>query len=66
LSNIVNALAQAQEHNLPPDAMPTKLFVISDMEFDTAGGRSFETNFQVLKKKFRYLQKKILLIRLII
>jgi len=47
-------LERAKAFKLAPEAMPKKLFVISDMQFDQAdmnGG--FKTNYQVIKKKYQ-------------
>ena len=53
-------LQTAIKNNLKQEDLPTKMFIISDMEFDNAtgswsflGGRKFEdTNFEVAKAKF--------------
>jgi len=46
-------LSRAKQFKLPPAAMPKRIFVISDMQFDTAdGGHNFKTNHSVIKKKF--------------
>lgn len=47
-------LQKAKDHKLPPSAMPKRLFVISDMQFDQADmGGAFKTNHQVIKKKYQ-------------
>ena len=47
-------LNSAVSNNLPQSDMPTKLLVISDMEFDHAEGyhNSNTTNFEVIKEKY--------------
>jgi hypothetical protein len=46
-------LQRAREHRLPASAMPKRLFVISDMQFDDADmGGGFKTNHQVIKHKY--------------
>lgn len=38
--------------NLPPQEMVKTLFIFSDMEFDACGGNEYETDFQLIKRKF--------------
>ena len=38
--------------NLPPSEMVKTIFVFSDMEFDEAGGDEYETDFQLIKRKY--------------
>ena len=54
-------LSLAKRHNLPEEEMPTKILVVSDMEFDEAtGSRRFswaynpepETNFEVIRQMY--------------
>jgi hypothetical protein len=55
---ILNAAIQ---HNVPKDQMPTKVLVISDMEFDSNNtyanqrkySKDYLSNFEVIKRKFR-------------
>lgn len=42
-------LKTALKHNLSQEEMPTKIFVISDMEFDSCGP---STNFELVKRKY--------------
>lgn len=44
-------LTTATRYNVPQSDMPTKLFVITDMEFDSSG--SANTNFEVIKRKYQ-------------
>ena len=37
---------------LPPTEMVKTLFIFSDMEFDQCGGRAYETDYQLVKRKF--------------
>ncbi|KAI9555300.1 hypothetical protein GHT06_017815 [Daphnia sinensis] len=37
---------------LPPQEMVKTLFIFSDMEFDACGGEKYETDFQLIKRKF--------------
>ncbi|XP_057368806.1 uncharacterized protein LOC130689883 [Daphnia carinata] len=37
---------------LPPEEMVKTLFIFSDMEFDDCGGDKYETDFQLIKRKF--------------
>ncbi|GAQ77995.1 hypothetical protein KFL_000060610 [Klebsormidium nitens] len=48
-----NMLALAQATNLPPDAMLRRLFVFSDMEFDEASTRPYQTDYAEIERKFR-------------
>ncbi|GAQ77987.1 hypothetical protein KFL_000060520 [Klebsormidium nitens] len=48
-----NMLALAQATNLPPDAMVRRLFVFSDMEFDAASARPYQTDYAEIERKFR-------------
>lgn len=43
-------LNMATQFNVPQEDMPTDVLVISDMEFNSCGGRS--TNLEVIQKKF--------------
>jgi len=46
-------LEKAKQNNLPQQAMPKRLFVISDMQFNSAdGGGKFTTNHQRIKEKY--------------
>ena len=38
--------------NLPPSEMIRTIFVFSDMEFDACGGRGYETDYQLIKRKY--------------
>lgn len=44
-------LNTAVKHNVPQEEMPTKIVIVSDMEFDSAGARS--TNFAAIQKKYK-------------
>lgn len=46
-------LTTATNHNLKQEDMPKTLIVVSDMQFDQAGGENFFTNFEVIKAKYR-------------
>jgi len=47
-------LERAQKHQLPPSAMPKRIFVISDMQFGEADQEGkFKTNHQVIKDKYK-------------
>lgn len=45
-------LRLAHDTNLPRDEMVKTIFVYSDMEFDECGGKEFETDYQLIKRKF--------------
>eukprot|EP01110_Echinostelium_bisporum_P002060 TRINITY_DN1493_c0_g1_i1.p1 TRINITY_DN1493_c0_g1~~TRINITY_DN1493_c0_g1_i1.p1 ORF type:complete len:406 (+),score=196.85 TRINITY_DN1493_c0_g1_i1:320-1537(+) len=46
-------LKRAKDNNLPVEAMPKRLFVISDMQFDAADGQGkYKTNHANIKAKF--------------
>ena len=55
-TNYVKALLQILEYaklfHLPQDQMPTTLFILTDMEFDTAGKDSNLTPHQVVKQDY--------------
>lgn len=38
--------------NLPPSEMIRTIFVFSDMEFDECGGEEYETDYQLVKRKY--------------
>lgn len=44
-------LSRAKETNLSDKDMPKKIYVVSDMEFDSCGG--LNTNFEMIKKNYR-------------
>lgn len=51
-------LSAANRGNVPESEMPTKIIILSDMEFDQACGRSSytrqaETNFEAIDRKFK-------------
>eukprot|EP01111_Echinosteliopsis_oligospora_P001013 TRINITY_DN112_c0_g1_i2.p1 TRINITY_DN112_c0_g1~~TRINITY_DN112_c0_g1_i2.p1 ORF type:complete len:541 (+),score=130.46 TRINITY_DN112_c0_g1_i2:101-1624(+) len=47
-------LAKAEQNKLPPAAMPKRIFVISDMQFNSAdAGGKFTTNHQAIKQKYK-------------
>ncbi|KAH9329153.1 hypothetical protein KI387_001261 [Taxus chinensis] len=46
-------LTMACKNNLPPEKMIKQLFVFSDMEFDEASLNPWETDYMVIKRKFR-------------
>ena len=45
-------LAVAKRNNLPQSELPSKLFIVSDMEFNQACGR-MATNYDVIRAKFQ-------------
>lgn len=45
-------LNTAVKHNIPQDEMPSSLYIISDMEFDSCTDNSDMTNFEYAKKIF--------------
>lgn len=46
-------LALAKQHSLPPEAMVRRLYVFSDMEFDAASSRPYQTDYMEIERKFR-------------
>lgn len=52
-------LRKARNYNLPSEDMPEKIFIISDMQFDSCGNM---TNFQCIDEKYKsygYIRPKI-------
>ncbi|KAL6874120.1 hypothetical protein ACP4OV_014202 [Aristida adscensionis] len=47
-----NLLRVAVAGNLPPERMVRKVFVFSDMEFDQASSRPWETDYEAITRKF--------------
>ena len=45
-------LTTARQNKVSQKDMPQVLYIVSDMEFDVAGGRNDRTNFQVMKDKY--------------
>lgn len=48
-------LKAAKDNNLPAEEMPTRIIIVSDMEFDEAQGyyhRAAKTNFEEIKRKY--------------
>ena len=45
-------LSVAVGGNLPPERMVRKVFVFSDMEFDQASSRPWETDYEAITRKF--------------
>jgi hypothetical protein len=45
-------LSRAIQNRVPAEEMPRRLFVISDMQFDVAGGADFKTHYQIIQTKF--------------
>ena len=45
-------LSVAVDGNLPPERMVRKVFVFSDMEFDQASSRPWETDYEAITRKF--------------
>ena len=45
-------LRTAVQNGVAQKDMPQVLYIVSDMEFDAAGGRNNRTNFQVMKDKY--------------
>ncbi|KAJ3682308.1 hypothetical protein LUZ60_014881 [Juncus effusus] len=43
----------ATESNIPPNKMVKRVFVFSDMEFDKASSRSWKTDYQMIRRKFK-------------
>jgi len=46
-------LARAKENKLAPQSMPKRIFVISDMQFNAAGGDNYSTNHEVIERKYQ-------------
>ncbi|KAG0461606.1 hypothetical protein HPP92_021571 [Vanilla planifolia] len=46
-------LQVAVNGKLTPEQMIRRIFVFSDMEFDQAGGRAWETDYELICRKFR-------------
>jgi hypothetical protein len=46
-------LDTAVKHNVSPEDMPEKLFIISDMQFDQACSSNKRSNFEQIEKKYR-------------
>ncbi|PKA50867.1 hypothetical protein AXF42_Ash007522 [Apostasia shenzhenica] len=46
-------LREAVEESLPAEKMVRRIFVFSDMEFDSAGGSCWETDYEVICRKFK-------------
>lgn len=46
-------LDTATKNNVPQSDMPTKLFIVSDMEFNMACNSNKRTNFEQMQKKYR-------------
>ncbi|GAQ88117.1 hypothetical protein KFL_004020030 [Klebsormidium nitens] len=47
-----NMLALAKATHLPPESMVRRLYVFSDMEFDEACSRPYQTDYMELERKF--------------
>jgi hypothetical protein len=45
-------LDTAVRNKVDPKEMPSVLYIVSDMEFDTASGCNTKTNFQVIREKY--------------
>jgi hypothetical protein len=45
-------LSAAVAHKVPQEEMPSVLYIISDLEFDSACSSNSATNFEVMKKKY--------------
>ena len=46
-------LGTAVKHSVPQEEMPEKIYIISDMEFDSCAGDAQLTNFERARKRFR-------------
>jgi uncharacterized protein with von Willebrand factor type A (vWA) domain len=46
-------LKLAKNKNLTMEQMPERLLVVSDMQFNDADNRGFETNYEILKKEYK-------------
>lgn len=46
-------LSRAIEKRVSSDEMPKKLFIVSDMQFDVAGGGNLFTNYETIVAKYR-------------
>lgn len=46
-------LSKAEKAKLSEEDMPTKIIIVSDMEFDTATTNNKKTNFEAIEKKYR-------------
>jgi hypothetical protein len=45
-------LNKAVREKTPPSDMIRTIFVFSDMEFDSCGGKAYETDYQLIKRKY--------------
>lgn len=45
-------LNTAKKHNIPASELPSKLYIVSDMEFNQACGRPSETFFNTIRNKY--------------
>lgn len=48
-----NILAHAVRHKVPESDMPTKVFIISDMQFNSATHSNRKTNYEIIQEKYR-------------
>jgi hypothetical protein len=55
-------LTHAVRHNVPESDMPTKIFIISDMQFDMAVERNNSTNYGAIAKRYARAGYKLPLI----
>ena len=46
-------LNKAIKHKVPQSDMPTTLYIVSDMEFNVACDRNINTNFEVIRSKYK-------------
>jgi len=53
LESVFNLILDtAKEHNIPASELPSTLYIVSDMEFNSACGRPSETFFNTIKNKY--------------
>ncbi len=45
-------LKEAVREKTPPSQMIRTIFVFSDMDFDSCGGKKYETDYQLIKRKY--------------
>jgi hypothetical protein len=45
-------LDKARQHNLTPEQMPNRLYVFSDMQFDQAVSKNYDTNYEAIQKMY--------------
>jgi len=59
LESVFNLILDtAKEHNIPASELPIKIYIVSDMEFNTACHHPNDTLFQNIKKKYEQANYK--------